>query len=153
MRGAWQTVTLLLFLLVGCQGVNPCWSCSGGGGGTTEPPFQATLEPSFLQVARGGEGVLRVTLKPEHLNPFTLVICLQNRGGGHPPRGITLWGKPPEPWDPGSCLLTPIGGGGEARLEVVVAVAPEVAPGIYPLRLRLENEAALRLLDFTLRVL
>jgi hypothetical protein len=134
---------LLSFLLAGCGGnLSACWTCFGGG---TEPPFEAALEPTFLRVDRGGEGVLRVRVVPQYPIRFALAVCLEKAEGGLPPPGIILAGLPPE-----SCLVAGIEG--EATLEVHLAVASGAAPGTYSLRLRVSNGSTVRLLGFTLEV-
>jgi len=132
--------------LTGCGNIQPCWNCYGG---PIDPPFAATLRPTYLQVERGGVGgPLVVEITPEYPTRFALVTCLRKRDDSFPPPGIYLVGTDPE--DPWTCLIG--GAEGPSWYEVYLAVRPEVPPGVYPLRLQVGNEAVMRRLDFTLEV-
>jgi len=132
--------------LTGCGNVQPCWNCYGG---SSDPPFTATLRPTYLQVERGGVGgPLVVEITPERPTGFALAICLRKWDDSLPPPGIYLVDGSPE--DPQDCLIRRVGE--PTWYEVYLAVHPEALPGVYPLRLQVANEAIMRRLDFTLEV-
>jgi hypothetical protein len=94
-------------------------------------------------------GPLFVDIRSEYpFIAFTVSICLRKWDDSSPPPGIYLAGTDPDnPW---SCVIE--GVQGTARYELFVALRPDIAPGIYHLRLRVANEYLVRNLDFTLEV-
>jgi hypothetical protein len=139
---------VLVLVLAGCGDVR---TCSGFCGGQTDPPFTATLAPTYLLAQRGETmaGPLIVDIHSEYpFIPFTVGICLRKQDNSFPPPGIYLAGTDPNnPW---SCLIG--GVEGTARYELLIALRPDVVPGIYRLRLQVANEYLVRNLDFTLEV-
>jgi hypothetical protein len=141
-------MVVLVLVLAGCGNVRVCsGNCLGG---LTDPPFTATLNPTYLSARRGDTmaGPLVVNIRPEYPTPFIASTCLRKRDNSDPPPGIYLTGTDPDnPW---SCLMGRVEG--TTWHEVFITVRHDVLPGVYYLRLRVANEAVVRNLDFVLEV-
>jgi hypothetical protein len=138
---------VLAFVLAGCGNTRVCL---GSCGGQSDPPFTATLTPTYLLAWRGDTAVgpLVVDIDPEYSIPFTVSVCLRKQDNTPPPPGVYLTGTDPDnPW---SCLTGNVEG--VTRYELPMTVRPDATPGVYYLRLRVANESFVRNLDFTLEV-
>jgi hypothetical protein len=145
-----RLVPLLAVLALALAGCGDVRTCLGSCGGQSEPPFTATLSPTYLLAWRGETmaGPLVVDIYSEYPVPFTVSVCLRRWDNSPAPSGIYLTGTDPDnPW---SCLVGDIER--TARYVLPIGVRRDVPLGVYHLRLQVANRAFVRNLDFTLEV-